>query len=29
VVTYTGFTTTYYRYEFVVKAYYGNGAGPD
>jgi hypothetical protein len=29
VVTYTGFTTVYYRYEFVVKAYYGNGAGPD
>jgi hypothetical protein len=29
VVTYTGFTTVYYRYEFIVKAYFGNGAGPD
>jgi hypothetical protein len=29
VVTYAGFTVTYYRYEFVVKAYYGNGPGPD
>jgi hypothetical protein len=29
VVTYTGFTTVYYRYEFVVKAFYGSGAGPD
>jgi hypothetical protein len=27
-MTFTGFTTTYYQYDFPVKVYYGTGPGP-